>query len=197
MVLMAPLPVIDNVFRIAVNGHTSSGATSTNIFHVFTASNDVTQMYADLNDQWSTADLFRYTSGRYLVDSVGITPLDGVTPTQVFPAFDNDEGTAGADYLVEGCAVLSMKTGIRGPRGRGRLYTPFVAEGAQADGLLAESSLEPMSTSWNDFNEAMIASTTNAAMVVASYEHHAQAAVTAFSVSPHLGLQRRRLIRTR
>lgn len=189
-----PLPVIANVFRVAIAWDRNAGVAPVNVFHVRAVSaslagdvlNTVLEVEAAHHDMWEC--LKSGTTN----DSVTVTPLDGSSAGAV-GKITGTRGAGGGDTIPAAAFVISIRTGQRGPRGRGRLYIGPCVEDDQSNGVCATSTRDTMQTAWNDFatdlNDAL---TTPVHFGVASYVHsdfHESVSIVCDSI---VGTQRRR-----
>jgi hypothetical protein len=76
-------------------------------------------------------------------------------------------GATTGESIPQVAGIIKLQTGLRGPRHRGRVFLPFICEGAQSNGTLALTG-DP-GGAWTNFIVAMIASLTP--LGVASYVH--------------------------
>lgn len=189
---MAPLPTIANVIRVGLRWNPHDGVQPYNVMHVATNTTDLEQLALDLGDSWQDAGagVFVRTCSGFTMTTVDLTPLDGVTATQQWPLGHTLSGGTDGESIPATCAVLSLKTNQRGPRGRGRLYLGPLAEGAQSNGLV--NGPDTVSAAWRAFNTALAATDSAASMVVASYTHADAGAVTSMHIDAACGTQRRR-----
>jgi hypothetical protein len=126
------------------------------------------------------------------IQQVDITPLFADSATQSYLTDGSTKwgGTQTGDIVMAGCAVVSMKTTLRGPANRGRVYVGPVTEAANNNGFLIAGQSTNMVTKWTSFQTGLIAESME--QVVASYKHSTAITVLTYSVRPALGTQRRR-----
>jgi len=189
---MAPLPTINNVFRVVLLWNTNTGITPRNVFHVHANGADE----GDVKDtiQSNAVDhMFSPMSGAYDCPQIGVTKLDGSSAQQIFNITSGTflGGHSGSDAIPQACALLSLHTAQRGPRGRGRMYIGPIVEAAQANGVLNTTDGADMDVAWSDFISAM--DTDNMPMVVASYVHADFHLLTSINIDSLVATQRRRL----
>ncbi len=129
------------------------------------------------------------------VNSVEITPLDGVTASQTFATGAPAKWTSlGApDLILQGAAVLSLKSTLRGPKYRNRIYLPWTGEGSQVNGTLAAASVALATTAWTNFFAAM--TTALYPPTVVSPTDQTESPMTSFIIRPYVRTQRRRVRR--
>lgn len=153
---------------------------------------------ASINSLWTlldasvTAGMWDLVGGTNTkVSSVRLTPLDGITAGTVkTPAGAKWASGSSADPILQGAAVVTFASTIRGPRGRGRIFLPFIAESGQTAGVLSSGSVTTMQAAWTAFINAMGAGSWPQHVVSAVHtDSHVVGAVT---VRSFLKTQRRR-----
>lgn len=190
-----PLPVIPDVVRVTFNWQLGdTGRTAHNIIHLGVSGASAEDALTALNTAFGAVgdpnSLFSCTCSDATFFSVDLIPLDGTSGTVTENLETTQGGTTGGDCMLQGCAVVSLHTGLRGPQHRGRIYTPFVGEGAQVDSILNATKVAGMASQWAQLVDELAAA--SAPLVVASYVHHSAEAVTAIAVRNKLFTQRRR-----
>lgn len=203
-----PLPVIPNVFRVAIGwGPTAAGITATNVIHIQSASvtGGSTGVMEALDDA-VTAAMWGTLADAWHATDVAITPLDGTSPTQHFvPATPaNWQGGTGGDLAPQVSAVAKITTAFRGRANRGRIFLPAPAEGQTTAGKLNDGTNVSATTAWNAFAAALLADVDfTGALGVASYDRKHSGAgahfhpTTGVLVEQVLATQRRRQSRLR
>lgn len=191
---MAPLPVIADVIRCDLKWPNISGVAPHSTFHISTDVDDLEQIATELGNAYDAIDdsPFQLLYSGYTVNQVFLTPLDGTTAGQAFPLGTSFAGDSTGGILPNVCGVMSFRTERRGPQGRGRMYLGPVGEGDISDGRIDSGTLTATVQGWKDFNDELVASPVNAAMVVASYKHSAAYTVTSMSMRTAAGTMRRR-----
>jgi len=190
------LPIIADCLRCAFKWtHSASSQYAVNVMHF---SGDASSM-----DACATALAANVTPSQFgqITDSAAvteltITPLDGSSVSRSYDLSASWKGAAAStDQWVPNTAlVLTLRTGFRGRSNRGRVYLPFVDEGAVENGqLLAAAGL--IAGPWNDFKDAMNADAHP--WEVASYLNATMNFVTQVAVNQAAGTQRRRQSRLR
>lgn len=184
-----PTPVIADTFRCALLWHNpGSVLVPVNVLHVHapgkTASQVATALQANI-----TQNMFLCNESSWTQDEIDILPLDGATATQQFPGSGKTGAVAG-DPIIACSVVVSLKTAQRGARGRGRVYCGPIVEAKQTSGKILTADATTIVTAWNTFVTAM--NTAGCTLVVASYVHADQHAVTSERCDIPLGTQRRR-----
>ena len=126
---------------------------------------------------------------------VNITARETVADGQVFslalPA-TNLTGTAAGNLITAYATLVRWKTARGGRSGQGRTYVPgFTTANVNADGRTLSSSAL---TAANALGTAMVGATgPSGTLAVLSFTDGVSSAVTGHSVSPIVGIQRRRL----
>lgn len=183
------LPIITDTFRVTLNW-TGSGVGAHNVMHVHSSTLDEAGVYNAINSA-VTASMWDGVRATQSVDSVEVLKLDGTTAGLIFPTARPAKWSgvqATGDYSVVESIVVSLRTAVRGPRGRGRLFLPFPAESAVTNGFLNTGNNTTMTGAWNLFLVNLV----GCELVVASYKHATQAQVGVVLVDPVIHAQRRR-----
>jgi hypothetical protein len=192
---MPVLPTITGVHRVTLNWRPLGGINFRNVLHVrgtsLTASQVGTQMDAALS-VGQTNGMFEGLSTLLSCVQIDILPLDGTSPTFSKTISTITGGGGSGEYTPAVAAVVSLKTGQRGSRGRGRFYGGPIPEAGQENGVLNATRVTDMTTGWNAFVAALIAGSPSLHLVVASYKHADAHDVTSIRVDSILGTQRRR-----
>ena len=188
------LPVIANTFRCAMemtNGGSGLPAHTVNVFHVRSSSQDASDIGSIVVAQSNTLEgsMLSICPSDFTVSSVTVTALDG-SSGGVVTSGPGGSGQQTGDWVPQGCCVISLSTGARGPQGRGRIYMGPVAEDQQAAGILYGPTATAMRDGWQAFADALVSASCE--LVVASYVHSVARTVTGIAVHPYLRTQRRR-----
>jgi len=190
------LPVIAGIVRVALTWTNGSGSPETvhNVLHFDGDTGDVTDLCTSFNSELDAVqdDALAALSSSYLLTSLTAIPLDG-TSGGTTVSVGGVGGHATGDYIAQGCQVLSMYTGRRGPRGRGRMYLGPVGEVVQENGHVAVTALV-FTTAWQQVFDNL--SGLGADLVVASYAHADAHPVTSLAMHSPLFTQRRRALKT-
>ena len=194
---MPALPTITDTYRVTLNWSGFRGITPRNVFNVHQASGSETlvgnTVAAGFATMASYSHLFHCMLDGFVCGELSILALDGTTAGINYLLGTPLTGGAGAgDMSPSSAAVVSLKTGVRGARGRGRVFAGPVAESRMADGILDSTSRTLMAAAWSSFRTGMNGATVPAQLCVASYVHADQHQVTSSSVRTVLGTQRRR-----
>jgi hypothetical protein len=194
-----PLPVIPNVFRCAFNWVHSTGQKAENVMHVQDLAGGHTAHDAFLAlDGTIPATVFGNCSSGASVTTITVTPLDGSTASSTFTTTSPHwAGNTGGDMIPAAAQVVKLPTTLRGRSHRGRVFLPFIAETAQANGAADASVTATMTTQWNAWETALVAHSPSWSFVVASYKLATANAVGTILVEGELGTQRRRQSRNR
>lgn len=189
---MAPLPVIPNAVRVGINWTASAGVKPYNVFHVITASSDMAQLAEDIGTALdpNKGSMFRPVGENFSFTTVTLTPLDGTTAGVEYPIGTSVSGGGSGEILPAVCALVSLRTITRGPRGRGRVYLGPVAESETNNGLINNNAL--VTAGWQDFDADLAATSSAASLGVASYTHAEIGGATSIFCEHAAATQRRR-----
>lgn len=190
---MAPLPIISNVYRVALNWtNTANGLVATNVMHFKKASSNPAALASSL-DTNATNTMWEMQTTAASVTNIQITPLDGSSVTfpytPITPAHWTGHGGAG-DFSPQIANIIKLLTAKRGRSYRGRVYLPWVAEGQSGDGGLNGTSKATCTAAWVAFMAAMTGDGFD--LVVASYLHSTSENVVALACEGYTATQRRR-----
>lgn len=157
---MATLPVIANVYRVAlswINSSTGAG-TAANIFHVRNATGfpNSPAVFSTL-DAHAAIGMWGAVSTTYRVSQITITPLDGITASDqvTVPAVAKWTGNNSGDAIPNMANLIKLRTAKRGRSYRGRLYLPMVSETVQVNGTISSGAVTSIDTAWNTFITAI------------------------------------------
>jgi hypothetical protein len=192
---MPTLPIITNTFRVTLNWTNGSGAPehTANVLHFIGNTGSESDLATSLNSTIDDHqdDALIALSSSYLLTDIVVLPLDGSSGGTAV-SVGGVGGHATGDYIAQGCQVLSMYTGHRGPSGRGRIYLGPVGEVVQENGHIAVTALT-FTTAWQDIFDTM--SGLGADVAVASYAHAVSRPVTSLAMHSPCFTQRRRALR--
>lgn len=167
------------------------GVAPVNVFHVATASEDVTEIGEALVAAAEAAGpMFAPMPEQYYSPTFAVLPLDGETPTALFPTDWVDACQGDSDMIPASAYVYSFRTAQRGPRGRGRMYIGPISESTQLNGVVTGAAPGSMQTAWGEFVTAIGVETIG--LVVASYVHEDFHPVLGLTLKTVCGTQRRR-----
>lgn len=194
---MSPLPVIPNTFRCTLNYGSVGGCSPVNVMHVQSTLGSATAV-ADAIYASEQPGMLLPVPEAFEPVSWTVLELDGSSAAVERPRAPGSEvlcegGTS--EPIMEGAVVLSLRTGQRGPRGRGRLFIGPIGEGAQNEGQIVGDSLTELVPAWEAFVLALVAE--DCVFSIASYVHEEANFVSNISVQPYMATQRRRLLATR
>ncbi len=193
--------MIANVFRIALRWQHSSGQNAVNVIHIRNSnpSASPSDVFGCM-DRHVTAAMWQVASAGASIANVDITPLDGGSATQSFATGSPAKWTGfqSGDFIPAAAALVKFQTAQRGRSARGRIFIPFVGEGAQSNGAMTPSQAAGLTSDWTTFDSAMgTDSTSPQKLVVASYKETLARDVLVFAGEALLGTQRRRQGRLR
>lgn len=189
---MPPLPTIANCFRVTWNFDGYVGVTPRIVQHYLAPSMDETELATKIDDAIPNA-LFEPMHPGFTPTTIDVLPLDGVTPT--YTRTLETEATMceiGGEIVPAAAAIISFKTAVRGPRGRGRSYVGPVSESAVSDGVLDQIPRTDLSEAWETFLTNLGGGIDPVYLAVASYAHTEANPVTSITFERTLGTQRRR-----
>ena len=193
---MAPLPVITECYRVALNWRESvSGQIAENVMHVRSATGTALTVAAGVIASFQPAQWYNgVTTGH--IESVTVTPLDGSSASvEVDASTGHVIGAQTGDFVPGTSLVVSFHTLKRGRSYRGRFYEPFIADDCILNGSISPGSATQQATAWEAFAAALVLN--DMEHVVASYMHSTSENVVAYSIDPACGTQRRRQSRVR
>lgn len=194
-----PLPVIPDVFRCTLNWKTATvGKAAANVLHVHDTAGTLapSQVMLKLASAVS-ANMWQNVFSGFSIDVVTILPLDGVSAGEQFATGGGAvwTGQSGGEYIPALSSLISLRTPVRGPQGRGRVYLPACTEGVQVNGIITAVFVTNAQTAWSNFIAAM--QTASVPVCVASYSHTSQAHVVTAFAEAACATQRRRQDRVR
>nr|CRY96859.1 hypothetical protein [uncultured prokaryote] len=191
--LVAPLPVLPDVYRMTLDWGPYNGVTPVNVIHWLDGSGASNEAeLAAAFDASIDNSLWKPISSHFLLAQVSIIKLDGVSATQVYPLTSGAAGGSTGGMIPQAAQILSLRTPLRGPAGRGRLFLGPIGEDWETEGQADSSLATDLQTGWSDFLETIGATDGEWALVVASYTHETVSAVTSLTVPLVLATQRRR-----
>lgn len=188
------LPVIDDVFRVTWNFQSYDGITPRIVQHYRTSTANGQDVGLALWDA-VVDNLFLPMHESFEPTSLSLIRLDGTSATVVVPRpVDVTANLCAGDgqIIPASAAVMSWRSLVRGPKGRGRSYIGPVTEGANENGMLVGDSLTELPAAWGSFYVALGEQDPSIGPVVASYVHEEAYLIQGASLSEVLGTQRRR-----
>lgn len=187
-----PLPVIANTYRCTFNWTNYLGVAPRNVIHVQGTAVSVTDVAEAVVNALQTHQ-FEGMNGSFVLHSLDALPLDGTSASASVPGGGYSSGTSpSGEFSPASAIVVSLRTGVRGPRGRGRVYIGPVNEGIMADGQIPGANATEITAAWDAFRAALLAGTPALSLVVASYTHADANVVGSNICETVLGTQRRR-----
>lgn len=181
-----PLPTISGIMRVSLNWQTAHGIAPVNVLHFGAVSGDETDLRDAFEAAWDDG-MIGDVQQDWTITTITVTKLDGSSAGVILPTAAHGS-LSGGDFINQACAVVSLYTGQRGSRGRGRVYLGPIAESVLVGGRL--NSRATISGSWEAFRVAMAAA--DFPLVVASYVHADAHPVSHINCSVVAGTQRRR-----
>ena len=192
---MAALPVIPDVYRVAMNWTGPGGQNAVNVIHVAKVASTPAAVAAAV-DAAAVATMWSAQSSGATVTSLNVTPLDGSSASFILATTGAKwTGSNVGDFSPATANIVSLRTALRGRSHRGRVYLPFCTEGQISNGSLVAGVPANVQTGWNSFQTTLSAGAT--ILVVASYLHATAQAVTSLLAETVLATQRRRQSRLR
>jgi len=202
MLTAMPLPVINNVVRVAVEGHTSLGTKWANVIHLAKTAGtaaiaDFPALVTELNRLYGGAtygggglNLLNNTNSSTAVDRYVFTILNGTAASVPLAATAAGSGAVAA-VPAEVAAVITLRTGLRGRSFRGRIYLPaFTTAAFTSTGQISSGVVTALPIQCSGFNTALVALTYT--WVVASYLHATAQPITSWTMDNAPDVQRRR-----
>ena len=193
---MAPLPVITDCYRVALNWRESvSEQIAENVIHVRATGSTALIVAGAVIAAFQPSQWFNgVTTGA--IESVTVTPLDGVSASVTISASAGHVvGAQAGDFVPGTSVVVSFHTLKRGRSYRGRFYQPFIADASILNGSVSSGSADAQTLAWETFLAAL--ADNDLTHVVASYKHSSADNVVAYSIATACGTQRRRQTRVR
>jgi hypothetical protein len=195
---MGALPVIANTYRVTWDWYLSNnpGARAANVlhFHDTSGTGSANALFTALNTNVNN-NMFAMQDPQANIYNVDIIPLDGHSPTSSYTFSSARGGSGTGEAIAQAAPLVLLKTATRGPAGRGRIFLPFLEEGAQTDGALDPTKRTTAITNWTTFRTAM--DTANYPLCVATYVHADWHLVTSLSMRTVSATIRRRVNRLR
>lgn len=195
---LGPPIVIANVFRVAFEwSNPTNGQKAANVM-CFAKPGGTSAALATALNAHATSSMWRTVNIGFSIGLLNILPLDGISPTTPFAVtgaqwktnYASDNG-----YETQNACLVSLRSAVRGPKARGRVYLPFVDEVWSNAGSLDNTVIAAMQTAWNTFMTDM--ATALYPIVIASRKHLDYNVATGLVVEGLAGTQRRRQQRLR
>jgi hypothetical protein len=187
---MPPLPVIAGVARCTFLWKSAHGITPRNVIHIHGNVGNLQDCVTDM-EAVMTDNMWKTIQQDWAFDHIEAIRLDGTTASEIWDLSAQGSLTSG-DAMPALATVVSMRTIIRGPRGRGRVFLGPMAESQQNNGIVLEASRALVETAWKDFVDGLPGESQGNHVCIASYAHADQETVTSVSVPTLCGTVRRR-----
>lgn len=198
---MPPLPTIAGVVRVTVPFNAANSIAPALVFHFDTTLADEDDIGLAFSTGWqtvrATAEPIYPMADDFIATTLDIIKLDGSSATFTYTLPTVIQGNQGGEYSPASCAVVSMHTAQRGPRGRGRKYVGPIVEGKMTDGSLNVDAVGEMQDAWDLLLGQWNSPAGDLRLGIASYVHSDFHPVTSARVDGVLGTQRRRQDRLR
>jgi len=190
-----PLPVIDEVARVAFNWSAGSQH-AVNVMH-FSTGGATASAVADALEANVTSDMWAIIYSGATIASLDVTILDSEAATHHHDTSGPPQwgGGVGGQHVPQVAAIIKLTTPVRGRSSRGRVFLPFIAEASIENGLITSVDAGTMQDGWTAFRNAMDAD--GFGLVVASYKLEVATDVSACTLELQTGTQRRRQTRNR
>jgi len=191
---MAPLPTIAGCFRVTWNFAQYLGITPRIVQHYLAADSTAEELGQAIWEEMVNG-FWEPMHASFEPQSLDVIKLDGTSASVNVPRAGFFTGTTceGSGQIVpQAAAVMSLKTNVRGPRGRGRSYVGPVVESMISDGVIDDTPLDDMYGAWQTTLGALALRDPVIALAVASYVHEEAHPVTSVVPRKLLGTQRRR-----
>lgn len=189
------LPVIANVFRVTLNFSSGFGPATHNVLHVSAPTRNESDVALQL-DEAAVAALWLPLSSAYTLASWTVLALDGSSAGITLGASAGNNGGGGPEPSPATAAIMTLRTALRGPANRGRIFMGPVGESAM-DGGHADFDRDAWVGGWGTFAGTLAALDPPIHFGVASYKHATFTELTDFFAQPILGTQRKRQSRLR
>lgn len=154
-----PLPVLIGTYRVAfkwLQGPTTQ--TAVNVMHInaTTGTSASADVFEALQDA-VTAAMWTGVVNNASVDTVDITPLDGVSGTTSFSTGSGAiwTGQSAGQFVVAASMLVKFQTGVRGRDNRGRMFLPFISENGIANGFCDPTNMAVCQAAFVAFQAAL------------------------------------------
>jgi hypothetical protein len=155
--MTTPLPVLPGTFLVTLKWHisTAPGVSGANVLcFTGTGTPSISGLATALNTNVANG-MFALQNQNANIYEYDIRNLDGIHAAVPFNFSTARGGTATGDAIPAVAALISLRTGLLGPRKRGRIFLPFVAENMQQNGTLDPTTVTSVQTAWNTFDTNM------------------------------------------
>jgi hypothetical protein len=185
-----PSPIIANTFLVSFLWTGHGGVTPRNVLG-FTSTGDKVHVGTVVSGA-ILSNQFSMMTSDFTMPRVSVLPLDGSSASYISTPDIGAAGTqSGAINPGQAC-VVSLKTALRGPAHRGRVYLGPVATSISTSGVIQSAEVTAAQTAWNSFLAACAAASPPVVWVVVSRKHLTTNVVGQCIVEAVAGTQRRR-----
>lgn len=192
---MAPLPVIADTYRVALQWVAADGQKAINVIHVRKSGSSATAVATAVNAAAPVHMAYQAPTSVQM-NLITVTPLDGTSPSFALTASGAHwVGERTGEFIPGTSIVVGLGTNRRGRSYRGRVYLPFCAEELVTNGAIASADAAVVNTAWAAFGANLL--TAGFDWVVASYMHATASTIIITHVLTGCGTQRRRQERVR
>lgn len=195
---MPPLPTIPGVYRCVLPWQdlgSTVGVRPVNVLHVEAPTglaSDVATQFANVLGAHASL-MFDVLYSGLTLQTIQVLKLDGFSAALDVTVPGSTSGGGGGGVLPQVCTVVSIKTGQRGSRGRGRVYVGPMGETQVNNGRVVTTSVTNMQSGWAAFASALQSGTPEMSLGIASYKHADFNPFTSIRIDPVVGTQRRRV----
>jgi hypothetical protein len=193
-----PDPVIPDMWRVALHWAGVAGTYAINVMHFLdgTGSRSATDVATTIDGN-VTANMWALVSDGTAVDILSVRPLDGLSPATDWATGEPAKwtGATSGNPIPNVASIVKFRTGFAGRRHRGRVFLPFVSEGAVNAGQLDSTKVGSAQTAWNNFLAAQVVD--DLPLYVVSAASGTGDSVTSLVVEQTAATQRRRQSRLR
>lgn len=118
-----------------------------------------------------TTAMFQNMEAGHVLNDISVLPLDGTTASLQVAVAGVHGGQSVNHIQPAVCAVVSLKTGLRGPRHRGRVYLGPMSTNSLLDGIMTVGIGTTMFAAWSTFWVACNAGAPPVSLAVVSRKH--------------------------
>lgn len=183
---MPVLPTIADVWRVTFNWNPAHGCSPRNVLHFYAPGKTDADIVSALNGAWDSA-MWDSVQQDWSFNTVDLLALDGSSAT-ISAAVTAQGSLVSGDWIFGQAAVISLQTGQRGSRGRGRIYLGPLPESKLSVGLINNTTA--LALAWTNFFGDMASA--GVFPGVASYTHADFNTLVSHRADSVPGSQRRR-----
>jgi hypothetical protein len=192
--MQMPLPTVSDLYLVRlVWGNASAPRAASNdlYFKDQAGGHTGTDVYNAIDAHWAR-NMIYVCSANSSIDKIVTTKLDGSAASvdHITGSGVKWTGLGNAELILQGAAVVTIKTGFRGRSRRGRIYLPWITEDFQSEGVLQTAGVAAMQTAWGTFLSDMV--TAGYPLHVCSKLHNDSVQAASITCRPYLKTQRRR-----